>query len=166
MRRAVLALLLTGCSYDWASATSSADAAHDAPPIDATAFDGSDAAPVDVVTESAVDASTNTGDADASPQDVDAAECQQLLQKAKSDLTPALVCTPSVSACQAKTDDWCNCTIYLGDGTSPAYMTFAADVAAFVSAGCRSILNCAPCLDASAGVCIVSDAAGNYACYL
>jgi len=166
MRRAVLALLLTGCSYDWASATSSADAAHDVPPIDAPSSDVSDAAPVDVVTEPPVDASTDTGDADASPPDIDAAACQQLLQKAKNDLPPALVCTPSLTACKAQTDDWCNCTIYLADGTSMPYTTFTADVAAFVQAGCRSILNCPPCLDASPGICVISDAAGNYACYL
>jgi hypothetical protein len=165
MRRAVLALLLSGCSYDWGVSATSADAAHDVPPIDASS-DASDAAPVDAVTEPPVDASTSDSDADASLPEVDAAECQQLLQKAKNDLPAALACTPSLSACKANTDDWCGCTIYLGDGTSMAYTTFAGDVAAIVSAGCRSIFNCPPCLDASAGVCIVADAAGTYACYL
>jgi hypothetical protein len=64
------------------------------------------------------------------------------------------------------THDWCGCTVYLADGTSPAYMAFVNDVAIFDSAGCRSTISCpdGSCIPASPGVCILSDAAP-YACY-
>jgi len=165
MRRAVLALLLAGCSYDWAvSGASPSDASHDALPADAPPSD----APVDAIAEPPVDAaptdSTTGGDADGSLPD--AAECQQLLQAAKNALVPALVCTPSPNACKAQTQDWCGCNVYLADGTSPAYMNFVNAVTAFDSPGCRSTINCGDtCPSATSGLCVLSDAAAMYACY-
>ncbi len=167
MRRAVLALLLAGCSYDWAvSDASPGDAAHDTLPVDAPISD----APIDAIAEPPIDASptdsTTGSDADGtSPPD--AAECQQLLQTAKNALGAALVCTPSPSACKAQTQDWCGCTVYLADGTSPEYTNFVSAVTAFEMAGCRSTIFCGDtCPSATPGLCILSDAgAAMYACY-
>jgi len=167
MRRAVLALLLAGCSYDWTvSATPPSDSGHDAPPSDAPLSDDS---PVDAVAEPPLDASptdsTTGSDADASPPD--AAGCQQLLQTAKNALPPALVCVPTMpNVCTAQAQDWCGCPVYLADGTSTAYMDFVNAVTAFDSASCRSTIFCADtCPAASSGICVVSDAAAMYACY-
>ena len=171
MRRAVLALLLAGCSYDWAVSGTSPDAAHDVAPIDATSSDVSDAAPVDAVSEPSVDASPDDSpggsDADASPPPVDAAECQALLQNAMNALGPALDCTQGANDCAAKTQDWCGCDIYLS-GTQPAYTSFVTAVMNFVSAGCRSspTIFCPPCFDAGANICVLYDAGpGKYRCY-
>jgi hypothetical protein len=167
MRRAVLALLLTGCSYDWAvSATPPGDAARDVfSPAEASVGDsssGNDSA-------SAVDATTDAGPTDSfvAPE-VDAAACEQLLQAAMNALGPALDCTQTGTECQAKTHDWCNCPIYLGNGTSPQYGTFVTAVSNFETAGCQSspTINCAPCFDASPGICVLFDAGpGMYRCY-
>lgn len=165
MRRVVLALLLTGCSYDWAvSSTSSPDASRDVAPIDVTTSDASDAAPVDVVSEPSADASLDGGDA--SPP-VDAAECEQLLENAMNALGPALDCMQGANDCAAKTQNWCGCDVFLS-GTEPAYSNFVTAVTNFVMAGCRSspTIFCDPCVDASANICVLYDAGpGMYRCY-
>jgi hypothetical protein len=164
MRRAVLALLLAGCSYDWSvSATPPSDGGHDAFPADASVADSSDAAPTDVAT----DPSADTGPTDSSGEIEAAANCQQLLQSAKNALGPALVCMPTMpNVCKAQAHDWCGCTVYLADGTSTAYTDFVNAVSMFESGSCRSTIFCPDtCPSASSGICVVSDAAAMYACY-
>ncbi|HEX8790827.1 MAG TPA: hypothetical protein VF765_07730 [Polyangiaceae bacterium] len=166
MRRAVLALLLAGCSYDWTVARGAppSDAGRDVLGADVSVSEASDAPPADVAEEPIVDASPmdspSTGDGTGP-------DCAQLLQSAKNALGPALVCVPTMqNVCKAQAHDWCGCTVYLADGTSTAYTTFVDDVNAFESAGCRSTIFCPDtCPSASSGICVISDAAGMYACY-
>jgi hypothetical protein len=170
MRRAVLALLLTGCSFDWAvSSTPPTDAGRDAPPVDAPVSDVTDAAPVDAVTEPPADDSPTDAaggsDVDACPPSVDAAGCQQLLQTAQNALPPALACMPTMS-CTIQVQDWCGCPVYLGEGTTPAYMAFVKAVNDFDSACCRSTIACGDTCPPAGNECIVADAtAQTYACF-
>jgi hypothetical protein len=169
MRRAVLALLLAGCSYDWAvSGTSPADSGRDAPPVDAPVSDVTDAAPVDAVAEPPADDSptdaADGGDAGACSPNVDAAGCQQLLQTAMNALPSALACMPTMT-CTIQVADWCGCPVYLANGTSTAYMTFVNAVSNFDSACCRPTISCGTCPPAGSQ-CIVADAtAQTYACF-
>ncbi len=166
MRPAVLALLLAGCSYDWAVSSGTPDGGRDALlPADASVADSGDGAPGDATTEANADATPMDSPVEAEVPD--AQNCQQLLQTAKNDLPPALVCTPTMAGvCTFQTTDWCGCTVYLADGTSPAYMTFVGDVNAFDSAGCRSTINCGDACPAASSNCVVADAmAPSYACF-
>lgn len=169
MRRAALALLLAGCSYDWAvSGTSPGDAGRDAPPFDAPVSDVTDAAPVDAVTEPPADGSPTDGaggsDVDAC-SNVDAAECQQLLQIAMNALPKALTC-PGTMECTIQIQDWCGCPVYVFDGTSTAFQNFVGAVRAFDSACCRSTIACSDTCPPAGTECIVADAAAQtYACY-
>jgi hypothetical protein len=169
MRRAVLALLLVGCSYDWAVRdTSPADGGGDAPPVDAPVSDVTDGAPVDTVAEPPTDGSPtdNAGgsDVDACPPTVDAAECQQLLQTAMNALPPALACMPTMS-CTIQVADWCGCPVYVANGTSPAYMAFVNAVSDFDSACCHSTIDCGDTCPPTSTYCVVADAtAQTYAC--
>lgn len=166
MRHAVLALLLTGCSYDWAASAAASDAGRDGLPADVSVADAFDGAPSDAVAEPPVDASPNDSSV-GSDADGSAPDCQQLQQDAENALGPALVCTPGMNACQAQTHDWCGCTVYLA-ASNGAYANFVNAVSAFEMAGCRSSATvfCADtCPSATPGLCVVSDAAAMYACF-
>lgn len=167
MRRAVLALLLAGCSYDWAaSGTSSVDAGHDGlAPADASVADSSDGSPIDVATESYADAGpTDSGNED----EAAAADCPQLKQTMDDAFNAATTCDGgcTLNVCSMTVTDQCSCPVHICDGMSQATANYKAAVTAFTKGGCLSLY--APCGDTcplTGPSCSIGDAASTFVCF-
>ena len=167
MRRAILALLLTGCSYDWAvSAEPPSDSGRDVAPADVLVADAADAQTMDAAMNS--DASdgepidSSTGGEGAAP------DCAQRKQTMDDDFYAAINCPGgcTLGVCMASVTDPCNCTVHVCDGMSGATAAYKAAVTAFLNAGCLSLY--APCGDTcplTGTSCSLGDAANVFACY-
>lgn len=166
MRRAFLALLLAGCSYDWTVAGSSAsDAGRDVVLTDGS-IDATDAPSADVMMVS--DAS-DAGSTDSTTGDEpDAADCAQLEQNVVSAFEVAKTCTSgcTTSTCQTPVPDQCGCNVIVcNDGMAPNTVAYKNAVNTFKGSGCLAQYTCGDTCTQTTFACSFRPDAGTYGCY-
>lgn len=167
MHRAVLALLLAGCSYDWSySAEPPTDAGRDVVPADASVADAPDAQGMDATTSPDV---ADAGPTDSGSEDEAAApDCMQLKQAMDDALYPAITCDGgcTLGVCSKSVADQCNCPVHVCDDMSNGTANYLAAVNAYKIAGCTSTyLPCGDTCPFTGTSCSLGDAANTFACY-
>ncbi len=166
MRRAFVALLLAGCSYDWTVGGGVAsDAGHDVTPTDGSA-DVSDALPIDVTM--GPDASDAGPTDSASTDEPDAPDCAQLEQKVANAFEVAKTCTGgcTASTCLTSVPDQCGCMVVVCNGPmSQDTVDYKTAVNDLKSSGCLAQYTCGDTCTATTAACLLRPDAGTYGCY-
>jgi hypothetical protein len=170
MRRAVLALLLAGCSYDWTVAGGAAsDAGRDVAPTDGS-LDVADAQVSDVTTGSDASDASDAGPVDSgNAGEADAPDCPELIQNVASAFAAAKTCTGgcTASTCMTQTPDECGCSVVVCyDTLNQSTHDYVVAVNALKSSGCLAQYPCGDTCSMTTAACSIRLDAGNtYGCY-
>jgi len=155
----------TGCAYDWTVGDGAAsDASGDAIVLEG-GVDGSPDAPPPVDGPTIDTASGGDTGPGLDANGADAPSCTSLEATVRADFSEVIKCAPSGTACSTETTDECGCPVVVGDGAAPATSAYVGAVSQFIKAGCRSTILCPDaCMQPTKGLCVVTDAAAQYAC--
>ena len=139
-----------GCSYDWTIGSgptgteAGADAATDTTLDSPTGGDSP-----------AIDAPIDASSDEAGPPN-----CTVLASDLQQAHAQAILCTPQVGACETPVTDECNCTVYVGNGSSTATTNYRLALQNFETASCTP--SCPGCGSPQPGLCITSDGGSTF----